>query len=159
MARQREVKWTQKVGPRIFTTMEKKKSSWQWAMHCSKCWWGKVSSYTMHGTQFAMNLNRQTCFCCKWDLCGLLVSMLLLPFQGNKGVRCNMWTLHTREKHMRELMKISFPLCQVKIYGSKLIIGQSNLLCTTNKLGGQTNAKWESQTRSQEVQLDWEGMT
>ncbi|CAL2273119.1 unnamed protein product [Prunus armeniaca] len=70
VVRQKEVKWAQRVGPRIFQIIEKnlKESGSCIAQNAS----GNMFQVThMLGGQYAVDLNTHSCSCRKWDLCGI----------------------------------------------------------------------------------------
>ncbi|KAK9927626.1 hypothetical protein M0R45_024802 [Rubus argutus] len=71
MAKQRETKWTQPVGPRIFGIIEaKRKEGGQCTTRHSGN--GEFEVKRIQGKrQFHVNLNHHTCSCRKWQLCGL----------------------------------------------------------------------------------------
>lgn len=71
MAKQRETKWTQPVGPRIFGIIEaKRKEGGQCTTRHSGN--GEFEVKRIQGKrQFHVNLNQHTCSCRKWQICGL----------------------------------------------------------------------------------------
>ncbi|XP_021807307.1 uncharacterized protein LOC110751181 [Prunus avium] len=70
MARLRETVWTHDVGPRIFGIVEKLTTE---SAQCiaSYAGGGKYQVNNIHGGMYVVDLERHTCTCRKWDLCGI----------------------------------------------------------------------------------------
>ncbi|KAM1448285.1 hypothetical protein ACFXTO_007265 [Malus domestica] len=70
MARVRETIWNHEVGPRIFEIVEKYKIE-SFLCIASYAGGGKYQVNHLHGGMYAVDLERHTCSCRKWDLCGI----------------------------------------------------------------------------------------
>ncbi|TQE09354.1 hypothetical protein C1H46_004991 [Malus baccata] len=70
MARLREAKWTQQVGPRILKIVEKNQMD---GFNCFANYSGngQYQVHTLVGSMFVVDLERHTCSCRKWQLCGI----------------------------------------------------------------------------------------
>ncbi|KAL6272589.1 hypothetical protein ACE6H2_023281 [Prunus campanulata] len=70
MARLRETVWKHDVGPRIFGIVEKLTTE---SAQCiaSYAGGGKYQVNNIHGGMYVVDLERHTCTCRKWDLCGI----------------------------------------------------------------------------------------
>ncbi|KAI5311790.1 hypothetical protein L3X38_040963 [Prunus dulcis] len=70
VARQKDVKWTQRIGPKIFHIIEKnlKESDSCIAQNAGG---NRFQVTHMLGGQYAVDVNTHSCSCRKWDLCGI----------------------------------------------------------------------------------------
>ncbi|XP_028944722.2 uncharacterized protein [Malus domestica] len=70
MARLREAKWTQQVRPRILKIVEKNQMD---GFNCFANYSGngQYQVHTLLGSMFVVDLERHTCSCRKWQLCGI----------------------------------------------------------------------------------------
>ncbi|XP_050379448.1 uncharacterized protein LOC126796756 [Argentina anserina] len=70
MAKQREKRWTQEAGPRIFDIVEKNKKDGDLCIVDISIR-GHYEVTHLHGRKFYVDLERKTCSCRKWNLCGI----------------------------------------------------------------------------------------
>ncbi|XP_070677628.1 uncharacterized protein [Malus domestica] len=70
MARKREEKWHRRVGPKIVKILEKIAQE-SGSCIAQNAGGGKFQVTHMYGAQYAVDLNRHSCSCRKWDLCGI----------------------------------------------------------------------------------------
>ncbi|CAL9003990.1 unnamed protein product [Prunus brigantina] len=76
MARLRETVWTHDVGPRIFGIIENLTTESAQCM-ASYAGGGKYQVNNIHGGMYVVDLDRHTCTCRKWDLCGIPYSYVM----------------------------------------------------------------------------------
>ncbi|KAI5327669.1 hypothetical protein L3X38_027065 [Prunus dulcis] len=70
VARQKEVKQTQRVGPRIFQIIEKNLKD-SGSCIAQNAGGNRFQVTHILGGQYAVDLNTHSCSCIKWDLCGI----------------------------------------------------------------------------------------